>query len=140
MDNAVVCIMSKPNSPLVKQRSELPRIPQPPATKDIGTRTYVDIQCINCGLYGRKHINCDKMAQFILLQKATSKVNDKIKSKILENYNKVTQKRRERHIKCMKGTMRQLFSDGYTQEAYELLDQYMQHHLEDDDSDSSDCE
>jgi len=101
MDNAVVCIMSKPNSPLVKQRSELPRIPQPPATKDIGTRTYVDIQCINCGLYGHKHINCDKMAQFILLQKATSKVNDRIKSKILENYNKVTQKRRECHIKWM---------------------------------------
>jgi hypothetical protein len=92
---------------------------------DTNTRTYVDIQCLNCKAFGHKYTNCDKTAQYILITEAVKDLSEKSKAKILENYTKQTTDRRAHRLRKVKGTMRQLYSEGHTQEADALLDQCM---------------
>ncbi len=65
-------------------------------TNEYTKRAYVDVQCQNCGAFGHKPINCDKLAQHLLLQEAAAKINEKIRAKLLHNYNKVMKDRRDR--------------------------------------------
>lgn len=109
MDIAILCIMHKPTSQSMKLWRDPTHTPHLLTSKDIISYTYVDIQCANCKTYGHKPINFEKMAQFLLLQEASQKINDKIGSKLLENYAKVTQEHCDHQMKCMKGFMRQLY-------------------------------
>jgi len=102
------------------------------------TRPFQNIQCSYCKLFGHKRANCDKMAQYIILQEAYKNLDDKTKARILDNYAKANEERRNRKIQKVKGTVRQLYSEGYDDEADALWDQC--HSLEgtyDTDSDSS---
>lgn len=100
-------------------------------------RAYIDIQCPNCLAYGHKGINCDKLCQFIVLQEAAQRITDKTRTKLLDNYQKHIQERRNRRLKRVKGTVRQLYTDGHSQEADELWDQCMHMHGTQEDDESS---
>lgn len=49
---------------------------------------YIDLQCLHCRAFSHKHINCDKMAVYLLLMEASQNLNDKTKAKILETIRK----------------------------------------------------
>jgi hypothetical protein len=66
------------------------------------------------------------MTQFILLQDAAPQLNEKVKAKMLDNYAKTIQERRARQLRRVKGTVRQLYTEGHPQEADAIWDQCMQ--------------
>jgi hypothetical protein len=85
-------------------------------------RPFQNIQCSYCKLFGHKRAHCDKMAQYILVHEAYKQIDDKTKTKILENYSKANAERRSRRIQKVKGTVRQLYSEGFNDEADALWD------------------
>jgi hypothetical protein len=85
-------------------------------------RPFQNIQCSYCKLFGHKRAHCDKMAQYILVHEAYKQIDDKTKTKILENYSKANAERRSRKIQKVKGTVRQLYSEGFNDEADALWD------------------
>jgi len=86
-------------------------------------RPFVDIQCSYCKGWGHKRINCDKMAQYVLMQEAYKTLDDKKKAALLEAYIKTQTERKTRRIQRIKGTIRQLYTDGMSAEADALWDQ-----------------
>lgn len=84
-------------------------------------RTYVDVQCPLCQTYGHYKYNCDKMAAWLHLKDGTKLVDDKLRAKLLANYAAVINKRREKRVSRLKGTVRQLYQDGNFEAGEELL-------------------
>lgn len=89
------------------------------------TRQYIDIQCDFCKMYGHKKVQCDKMATWLHLHKASQQLDEKLKTRILENYGKTTTDRRSRRLQKIKGTVRQLYTEGQTEQAEALWDKCM---------------
>jgi hypothetical protein len=106
-----------------KRQISQPKLARPPTPYKPSTRPFINIQCSYCNAYGHKCTNCDKMAQYILLIEAHKQLDDKTKTRILENYNKTTNDRRARCIQRVKGTVRALYTEGYKEEADALWDQ-----------------
>lgn len=122
-----------------------PREPPKDANKDQPTRrAYVDIQCTFCLAYGHPYMNCDKMAQYLILQQASQKMSEKTKAKLIHNYNASVQEKRTRRTRRVRSTIRQLYADGHSQEAEDLWNQCLeitpQQEQEDESSTSSDEE
>lgn len=88
-------------------------------------RQQPDVQCSFCKLFGHKRSQCAKMATHLLLQDATSTIDEKFKTKIIDNYMKQLQEKKQRRILNMKGTVRQLYTEGNFEEAEALWDTYM---------------
>ncbi len=112
-----------------------PKNKHPKAITDT-TRQYVDIQCTFCKSYGHKKFNCDKMSQFLILQEMVPQVDEKMKTKLMNNYHKLMQARRANRLTRIKGTVRQLYTDGQSETADALWDTCMDLH-EDTDSAST---
>jgi len=113
---------------------KLPNIPKP------APRPFVNIQCSYCKAFGHKRVNCNRMAQFILLMEAYKLLDDKSKRAILENYSISVNERRARRIQRVKGTVQALYTKGYDEEADALWDQchsYDGHEDQDSDSEAS---
>jgi hypothetical protein len=103
-----------------------------------GTRPYVDIQCSFCKTYGHKKLNCDKMSLWLTLQDNSHQIDEKMRSKLLDNYAKVTSERRHRQLQKLKGTVRQLYTEGDMDQADALWDQCIGNTMaEDTDDDAS---
>lgn len=83
-------------------------------------RTYVDSLCQS---YGHKAICCDKVAQFLIIQESTKKINDKLKAKILENYQKLVQDFCSWFLYKVKTAVQQLCTEELSQAADEIRDQ-----------------
>jgi len=99
-------------------------INSPRISKDtVAARVFTDVQCNYCKGFGHKSITCERLAQLLLLQDVLQKISEKTKVKLLEHYTKTQQDRRDRKMKRVKGTVRQLYEDGMAQEADEFLDQ-----------------
>jgi hypothetical protein len=94
-------------------------------------------QCPNRHEYGHKGLYFDKMSQFLLLQDAAQRISDKTKEKLIDNYNKIAQEKCTQRPKRVKDTVHQLYTDGLSQEADKLWDQYMQLEQNDTDDDMS---
>jgi hypothetical protein len=98
-------------------------------------RQYIDVQCTYCKSYGHRKVNCDKMALWLLLQDVSTQVEDKHKTRLVENYIKHNIEKRTRNLARLKGTVRQLYTDGLTDQADALWDKCMTATMEPNSSD-----
>lgn len=69
------------------------------------------------------------------LQEMVPQVDDKMKNKLMDNYNKLIQERRNKCLTRVKGTVRQLYTEGFSDDADALWESCM--HLHDDTDDAS---
>jgi hypothetical protein len=61
-------------------------------------RPFVDIQCLYCKGWGHKRVNCDRMAQYVLMQEAYKTLDKKKKATLVETYMKAQNERTHRRI------------------------------------------
>jgi hypothetical protein len=92
---------------------------------DINTRPYVDIQCLLCQSYGHPQTQCDRMALWLLLKDAATRVDDKLRKTLLVNYAKINLQRRQKKVTKLRGTVRQLYENGQYQLGDQILQQSM---------------
>jgi hypothetical protein len=82
------------------------------------------------------------MAQLIILQENYKTLDEKMKHKILENYNKTLDQRKQKRMQRIKGIVRQLYTEGHYDEADKYFDNLpsllTHHHTDDDDDEASD--
>lgn len=88
-------------------------------------RQYIDIQCNWCKAYGHKKMSCDKMAAWLLLHEHSTQLDEKTKTKLIDNYLKSVSERRNKRLQRLKGTVRQLYADGHIDQADAMWDQCM---------------
>mmetsp|Transcript_10383 Transcript_10383/g.14954 ORF Transcript_10383/g.14954 Transcript_10383/m.14954 type:complete len:1057 (-) Transcript_10383:6976-10146(-) len=86
------------------------------------SRKYVDIQCPLCQSYGHPKTQCDRMALWMNLKDASKIVDEKLRAILSKNYAKIDAERRAKKVSRIKGTVRQLFSDGQFSAGEQLLD------------------
>ena len=86
------------------------------------TRPMVDSTCRLCQGYGHKRIDCDKMAQYLILQEQSQHLDEKMKNKILDIFSKTLEKRKQQRMQRIKGIVRQLYTDGQYEEADKYID------------------
>ncbi len=99
------------------------------------TRPYIDIQCSYCKMYGHKKASCDKMSLWLTLRDTSQHIDDKTKTRLIETYTKHNMDKRTKRLQRLKGTVRQLYSEGALDQADELWDQLVPSHHTDDESD-----
>jgi hypothetical protein len=87
--------------------------------KHIGTRKtddecreYVDILCPLCHTHGHPQQHCDRMALWLHLKEAAKALNEKLRAKLIANYTVQDNKRRNRKLAKIRGTVRQLYETG----------------------------
>ena len=68
------------------------------------------------------------MAIWLNLKAASKTVDDKLRATIATNYAKVEAERRSKKMARLKGTVRQLYSEGQYQAGDKLLEDYMGDH------------
>jgi hypothetical protein len=121
-----------------------PRTPRPQGDTKSVTRQYVDIQCNFCKAFGHKKIQCERMAQWLILQETSKQIDDKTRTKLLDNHAKLMTDRRYKQLQKVKGVVRQLYTEGHSEEADALWDHCLsnasEHHEEDDHTSASDDE
>jgi len=81
------------------------------------TRQYVDIQCSFCNAYGHKKYNCENMAIWLLLNDTSKHLDEKQKSKLIDQYTKSMSEKCNRCLKRLKGKVRQLYTTSQMEEA-----------------------
>jgi hypothetical protein len=89
---------------------------------DTMIRNYVDIQCPLCLTYGHPKTQCDRMAIWLHLKDGSKMVDDKLRAILFKNYAKIDSERRAKKVSRLKGTVRQLFSEGHFSAGEQLLD------------------
>jgi hypothetical protein len=143
--STVECIMQEEaGMPIIQtmthhQNPQKPHRPRPPRTDSNNHCQYIDIQCTLCKTYGHKNINCDKMSQWLTLQENSQQVDEKLKARLMANYTKLNNERRTKRLQRLKGTVRQLYTEGQAEQADALWDQYISinNHDTADEDDSS---
>lgn len=65
------------------------------------------------------------MASWLTLQENSHQIDEKMKQKLIENYIRMNSDKRTRRLKKLKGTVRQLYTEGEMEQADALWDQYM---------------
>jgi len=95
---------------------------------EASTRKFLDVKCPLCQSYGHHKTQCDRMAIWLNLKAASKTVDDKLRATIATNYAKIEAERRSKKMARLKGTVRQLYSEGQYQAGDKLLEDYMGDH------------
>ena len=90
-------------------------------------------------MYGHKKASCDKMSLWLTLQDTHQKLDEKTKIKLIEQYTKHNMEKRHKRLQRLKGTVRQLYTDGVTDQADALWDHLISSPYTDDESDCDDA-
>jgi hypothetical protein len=115
----------------IVRRIQSRRTPNPTTEKQYGikseatTRKFLDIKCPLCQSFGHPKTQCDRMATWLNLKDASKSVDDKLRATITGNYAKVDAERRAKKMARLKGTVRQLYSEGHYHAGDQLLEDYM---------------
>lgn len=89
---------------------------------DATARKWIDVQCPLCLSYGHTKTQCDRMAVWLNLKEGSKMVDEKLRGVLSKNYAKVDGERRAKKVARLKGTVRQLYSDGQFTAGERLLD------------------
>jgi hypothetical protein len=117
------------NNSYTKDQKDHPYSPKPKDHRHSQStpRAFVDIKCSYCKRHGHKKINCDKMAQHLILQDNVKSIDEKQKAQLITQYLTTMAERRTRRMARIKHTVRQLYSEGQAEQADTLLEQCMSH-------------
>jgi hypothetical protein len=114
--------------------------PEKQPNEDSQLRKYVDILCPLCQCYGHPKTHCDRMAVWLHLKEKSKLVDEKLRAIIFANFAKVNAERRAKKMSRLKGTVRQLYSQGHFLEGDQLLENCIPHYQESHNSHTSEMD
>ncbi len=79
--------------------------------------------------YTVKLVNCDKMAVWLLIQETSTQLNEKTKSKLIDNYLKSATEGCNECLQHLKGTVQQLYIEGRLAQVDATWDQCMTYNM-----------
>jgi hypothetical protein len=77
------------------------------------------------------------MALWLLIQEASKHMEDKLKAKLMDNYPELMMDCHTKQLQRLKGTVRQLYTDGQFEQADAMWDMCMESNVQIEDAD--DC-
>ncbi len=107
-------------------RSNNPREKPLGIKAEVNIRKFLDVKCPLCQAYGHNKGQCDRMAIWLNLKDAFKSVDEKLRAQITTNFAKVDAERRAKKVAKLKGTVRQLYSEGHFKAGDKLLTDYME--------------